>query len=130
MIINKRSGTRKQLDLYVDVESRGESLGLYQTRDINLNGAFLNNCGSTLHPSDTLELQFHIHDGESSPLRLRATVTRATDEGVAVLFDYRAQEYRRLLNLLSTYATNGHTLKIPGFWYLGMDNGHEQGGAH
>ena len=119
MDINKRSSIRKQLNLYVDVYSFDEYLGLYQTRDINLDGAFIKNCASKLHPDDLLELQFHIQDDEQNPLHLRATVARSSDEGVGVVFDYDDQEYKQLLDTMSTYANDGHTRSVPGFWYAG-----------
>jgi len=119
MTINKRSGIRKRLNIDVDVFNFDEHLGIYQTRDIDLDGAFINRCDRALHPGDMLELLLHVNDGERNPLRLRATVTRSSDDGVGVQFDYGAQEYRRLLNTISTYASDGHTRMVPGFWYVG-----------
>jgi hypothetical protein len=118
MKADSRSSIRKPLVLSVEVYSLGEHLGRTQTRDINLDGAFLECCARELHPNEILELLFHVHDNEQSTLRLRAAVIRSTEEGVGVLFDYDAQEYRRLLDTLSTYAHDGHALKIPGFWYV------------
>ena len=118
MNVNKRSSIRKRLKLYVDIYSFDEYLGHYQTRDMNLNGAFIDYCANKLYPGDPLELQFLIKDGERNPLRLRATVTRSTDEGAGVEFDYDVQEYRQLLNIVSTYASDGHIRRVPGFWYL------------
>ena len=115
---NKRSSIRKQLDLDVDVYRLDEHLGRTQTRDISLNGAFIESCSSELCSNDMLELHIHLHDNESNPLRLKATVIRSTDTGVGVQFDYGDMEYRRLLNIISTYAADGNTLKIPGFWYV------------
>ena len=118
MNINKRSSIRKQLNLYVDIYSFDKYLGLYQTRDMNLDGAFIDKCARKLYPGDLLELHFHLQDDELNPLRLRAAVTRSSDEGVGVAFDYDVQEYRQLLNTISTYASDGHIRKVPGFWYL------------
>ncbi len=59
-----------------------------------------------------------MHDGYRNPLRLRATVARSTDQGMGVVFDYGDEEYRRLLNTISTYASDGRTLNVPGFWYV------------
>ena len=118
MNVNKRSSIRKQLHLYVDIYSFDKYLGLYQTCDMTLDGAFIDKCGRKINPDDLLELHFHVHDGEHNPLRLRATVTRSSDEGVAVVFDYGVQEYRQLLDTISTYASDGHTRMIPGFWYV------------
>lgn len=117
MKVDSRSSIRKPLVFSVEVYSHDEHLGRTQTRDINLDGAFLECCTRTLHPNESLELHFHVHDNEQTPLRLSATVIRSTEEGAAVLLDYGAQEYKRLLNTLSTYAHDGHTRKIPGFWY-------------
>jgi len=116
---NKRSSKRKQLNLYVDIYSFDEYLGLYQTRDMSLDGAFIENLASEPYPDDLLELRFHIQGGERNPLRLWATVTRSSDLGVGVVFDYGEQEYRQLLDTISTYASDGHTRRIPGFWYVG-----------
>ena len=118
MSVNKRSSIRKQLNLYVDIYSFDKYLGLYQTRDMNLDGAFIDKCARKLYPGDLLELHFHLQDDKLNPLRLRAAVTRLSDEGVGVAFDYDVQEYRRLLNTVSTYTSDGHIRKIPGFWYL------------
>jgi hypothetical protein len=118
MDINKRSSIRKQLNLYVDVYSFDEYLGHYRTRDMTLDGAFIDNCASKLHPDDLLELRFHVQDNELNPLHLRATVARSSDEGAGVMFDYDDQEYRQLLNILATYASDGHTRRVPGFWYV------------
>ena len=115
---NKRSSIRKPLDLDVDVYHFDEHLGRTQTRDISLDGAFIESCSRDLCSNDMLELHFHLHDNERNPLRLKATVVRSSDTGVGVQFDYGDIEYRRLLNIISTYAADGHTLKIPGFWYV------------
>jgi hypothetical protein len=118
MSVNKRSSIRKQLNLYVDIYSFDKYLGLYQTRDMNLDGAFIDKCARKLYPGDLLELHFHLQDDELNPLRLRAAVTRSSEEGVGVAFDYDVQEYRQLLNTISTYSSDGHIRKVPGFWYL------------
>ena len=118
MTVNKRSSIRKRLNLYVDIYSFDKYLGLYQTRDINLEGAFINGCTRQPYPDNLLELHFHVQDSEEPPLRLRAAVTRSSDEGIGVLFDYDVQEYRQLLNIFSTYAHDGLTRRIPGFWYV------------
>ena len=118
MNVNMRRSIRKRLNLNVDIYSFDEYLGLHKTRDMNLDGAFIDNCARKLYPGDFLELHFHVQDGERNPLHLRATVTRSSDEGVAVVFDYGVQEYRQLLNTISTYASDGHTRRIPGFWYV------------
>ena len=115
---NKRSCIRKPLDLYVDIYRSDEHLGRKQARDISLDGAFIESCSSELYPDDMLDLRVHVHDDKRNPLCLKATVVRSTDTGVGVQFDYGVAEYRRLLNILSTYATDGHKLKVPGFWYL------------
>ena len=118
MNVNNRSSIRKRLNVSVDIYSFDEYLGLHQTRDMNLDGAFIANCARKLFPGDLLELQFHVQDGERNPLHLRATVIRSSDEGAGVVFDYDVQEYRQLLNIVSTYANNGHTRRIPGFWHV------------
>jgi hypothetical protein len=118
MNIDKRSSIRKPVVLSVEVYSFNEHLGHTRTRDINLDGSFIENCSKKLYPHDLLELHFHMHDGDRNPLRLRATVVRSTDEGAGVVFDYGVEEYRRLLNTISTYASDGHTLNVPGFWYV------------
>jgi len=115
---NKRSSIRKPLDLYVDVYHFDEHLGHTQTRDISLDGAFIESCSRELCPNDMLELHIHVHDNERTPLHLKAKVVRLSDKGVGVQFDYGDLEYRRLLNIISTYATDGHMLEVPGFWYV------------
>lgn len=115
---NKRSCIRKPLDLYVDIYHFDEHLGRSQTRDISLDGAFIGSCSRELCPNDMLDLRIHVHDNERNPLCLKAMVVRSSDKGVGVQFDYGIQEYRRLLNIISTYATDGQMLKVPGFWYV------------
>jgi hypothetical protein len=115
---NKRSSIRKPLDFYVDVYRFDVHLGHTQIRDISLDGAFIESCSRELCPNDMIELHIHAHDVERSPLRLNATVVRSSDMGVGVQFDYGVLEYRRLLNIISTYAFDGHILEIPGFWYV------------
>ena len=115
---NKRSSIRKPLGLDVDVYRFDENLGRTRTRDISLDGAFIKSCTTELCSNDMLELQIHVHDDERTPLRLKAKVVRSSDTGVGVQFDYSDMEYRRLLNIISTYAADGHMLKIPGFWYV------------
>ncbi len=117
MNINKRSSIRKRLNLYVDIYSFDKYLGHYQTRDMTLDGAFIDNCTRKLYPDDLLELHFYVHDGERTPLRLRASVARSSDDGVGVMLDYGDQEYRQLLDTISTYASDGHIRRVPGFWY-------------
>ena len=118
MNVNKRSSIRKPLNFYVDIYSLDKYLGHCQTRDMNLDGAFINNCARKLYPGDLLELHFLVHDGEQTPLFLKATVARTSDEGIAVVFDYDVEEYRQLLDTISTYANDGHTRMVPGFWYV------------
>jgi hypothetical protein len=115
---NKRNSIRKPLDLYVDVYRFDEHLGRTQIRDISLDGAFIESCSWKLCPNDMLELHLQMHDDERNPLRLKARVVRSSDMGLGVLFDYGVLEYRRLLNIISTYAPDGHMLKVPGFWYV------------
>jgi len=115
---NKRSCIRKSLYLYVDVYRFDEHLGRFQTRDISLDGALIESCSRELCPNDMLDLRIHVQDDERNPLSLKATVVRSSDKGVGVQFDYGVLEYRRLLNIISTYATDGHMLKVPGFWYV------------
>ena len=115
---NKRSSIRKPLGLDVDIFRFDEHLGRTRTRDISLDGAFIKSCTTELCSNDMLELHIHVHDDERNPLRLKATVVRSSNAGVGVKFDYGDLEYRRLLNIISTYAADGHMLKIPGFWYV------------
>ena len=113
---NKRSCIRKPLDLVVDVYHLDEHLGRSHARDISLDGAFIENSSTKLCPSDMLDLRIHVQDDELDPLCLKATVVRSSDQGIGVQFDYGILEYRRLLNIISTYATDGHKLEVPGFW--------------
>ena len=119
MVPNDRNDVRKRLSLNVDIYRFNQYLGFYQTRDVGLNGAFIEHLGSQLLPYDLLELQLHVHDGEPGPLCMSATVTRSTNEGLDILFEYGTEEYRRLLNVISAYSSEGQTLQIPGFWYQG-----------
>jgi hypothetical protein len=115
---NKRSSIRKPLNLHVNVYRSDEHMGRTRTRDISLDGAFIKSCSRELCLNDMLELHIHAHNNEQNPLSLKATVVRSSDAGVGVLFDYGDLEYRRLLNIISTYASDGLMLKTPGFWYV------------
>ena len=119
MKADSRSSIRKPLVFSVELYCHDEHLGRTQTRDINLDGAFLECCTRKLHQNEILELHIDVHDNKQTPLHLTATVIRSTEEGVDVLFDYGAQEYKRLLDTISTYAHDGRMLKVPGFWYVG-----------
>ena len=114
---DKRSCIRKPLDLYVDVYHLDEHLCRTQTRDISLDGAFIENCADKLSPNERLELRIYAHDDEQAPLNLQATIVHSSDAGIGVKFNYGNLEYRRLLDIISTYATDGDRLKVPGFWY-------------
>ena len=116
MNIDKRSSIRKPVVLSVEIYSFNEHLGHTRTRDISLDGSFIETCSKKLYPDDLLELYFNRHAGDRRPLCLRATVVRSTDEGVGVEFDYGVEEYRRLLNTISSYASDGRALNLPGFW--------------
>ena len=117
MMINKRSNIRKRLCLSVDVFSAGEHLGRYRSRNINLDGAFIETRACQFRPNDVLDLDFYIDDSERDSLRLKSTVIHISDMGMGVQFIYGYLEYRRLLNAISTYAIDGQALNIPGFWY-------------
>ena len=117
MKTDSRSSIRKPLVFSVEVYSHDEHLGRTQTRDINLEGAFLECCTRKLHPDESLEIHLYVRDNDQTPLRLKATVVRSTTEGADVLFDYGAEEYRRLLNTITVYTHDGHARKVPGFWY-------------
>ena len=119
MNADSRSSIRKPLVLSVEVYILDEHLGQTRTRDINLDGAFIESCSRQLYPNEILELHVHVHDNEQAPLRLSATVIRSTEEGLDVAFDYGDREYSRLLNTISAYASDGHRLNVPGFWYMG-----------
>ena len=70
---NKRSSIRKPLDLYVDVYHFDEHLGRSQTRDISLDGAFIESCSRELCPNDMLDLRIHVQDDERNPLCLKGS---------------------------------------------------------
>lgn len=118
MNTDRRRSIRKRLKLNVDIYGLHEYLGFYQTRDLALDGAYIDICDSDLYPDDLLELHFHVQDGERPFLRLRAVVTRSSNKGIAVKFKYGDEDYRRLLNIFSTYASDGHMRRVPGFWYV------------
>jgi len=118
MNADNRSSIRKPLVLSVEVYSLDEHLGHTRTRDINLDGAFLESCTRQLHLNEKLEIHIRLHDNEPSPLCLKAKVIRSTEEGAAVLFDYGSREYSRLMNTISTYGNDGLALEIPGFWRM------------
>ncbi|MGB5604243.1 MAG: PilZ domain-containing protein [Gammaproteobacteria bacterium] len=118
MYANKRSNVRKALYISVDVYNLGEHLGRYRSRNINIDGAFIDSCPCQLCPDDTLDLHFYFNESEQASLHLKATVIHSADMGVGVLFDYGDLEYRRLLNAIARYTSDGQAREIPGFWYV------------
>jgi len=108
MDINKRSTPRKDLQLDVDVFSCGSYLGRSATRDMHVDGAFIECAVDDIFQNDVLDLRFIRDLDEVNPVRLRAMVVRGTIDGVGVIFGYGEMEFRRLLKKLSRHSRDDY----------------------
>jgi hypothetical protein len=80
-----RYAVRHKRRLTVAVNRRSRRIGCFQTRDIDLEGAFIEAAPPRLHLNDIVELVFLTRDGEASDYTLLAGVVRLTPEGVGVM---------------------------------------------
>lgn len=86
--MSQRYLVRTPLSLPVDVFHHEAYLGRFLTRDIDVEGVFLEMPTGTLKPNDVLELSFLRPDGKRCSYVLFACVARVTDEGAGLmLFD-------------------------------------------
>jgi hypothetical protein len=84
----------------MDVYNRGEYIGRYNTRDINIDGALIEITGSELAPHDLLELKLYIQGEAAEPIHLKGIVMHSSEDGVGILFSYGEHEFRKLEDLV------------------------------
>lgn len=99
--MEQRWSPRTRADLDVDLSFRGEILSNCKVRDIGMGGLFIE--VKKEFPRDTVvELKFNLKaDGQDTRHRLRATVARASDNGLGMMFcDFDAGTFRSLQEVL------------------------------
>jgi hypothetical protein len=105
--VDRRYSARQMLRLSVEVRKQHRSVGCFQTRDMDVEGAFIESVGSNLKINDIIELLFLNAAGEATRDRMLAGVVRLAADGVGVvLFDYehKALTVMRDATLLGTAA--------------------------
>jgi hypothetical protein len=98
---------RKSLQLSVDIYNCGSYLGRGTTRDIHIDGAFIEGCADGILQNDILELYIFSSEDDQLPVFLTAMVVRNSSQGVGVLFGCGEREFRWLLSTLGKISGNG-----------------------
>jgi hypothetical protein len=99
--MEQRWSPRTRADLDVDLSFHGEVVSGCKVRDIGMGGLFIEI--EKAFPRETVvELKFKIRaDGQDTKHRIRATVARACDDGLGMMFcDFDAGTFRSLQEVL------------------------------
>jgi len=99
--MEQRWSPRTRADLDVDLSFHGEVVSGCKVRDIGMGGLFIE--VQKVFPRDTVvELKFKIRAaGQDTKHRIRATVARACDGGLGMMFcDFDAGTFRSLQEVL------------------------------
>jgi len=92
--MDHRYYVRTQLRLPVGVYKQGRFMGRFETRDINLEGVFIEMQTGDLEPNDIVELIFRLPGGERCDCALFAGVVRIGVGGAGLmLFDHDAKTF-------------------------------------
>jgi len=87
--MNHRYSVRLPLHLTVEVSKRERFLGRYITRNMDVEGVFIEMRKTDLEPNDVVKLSFVAPDGERCDYTLIAGVVRLDTDGAGMmLFDY------------------------------------------
>jgi hypothetical protein len=89
---DQRCCTREPLRLRVQLNRQQRPVGRFTTRNIDVEGAFIEDAETELNLNDIVELQFLDANGKATEHRLLAGVVRCAPDGVGVvLLDYDCQ---------------------------------------
>jgi len=102
--MNHRYSVRLPLHLTVEVFKRERFLGRYITRNMDVEGVFIEMRKTDLEPNEVVKLSFVAPDGERCDYTLIAGVVRLDADGAGmILFDYedKALDILRAANLSS-----------------------------
>lgn len=84
-----RFGPRKSVKLDVELFDGQQSLGYFKTRNIGLEGLFIEKGPVDLGTSDLLDLTLTVNQGGIENYKLKGVVMHHSEEGVGVMFtDY------------------------------------------
>ena len=87
--MNHRYSVRLPLRVPVEVFKRGQFLGRYNTRDMDVEGVFIEMPTTDLQPAEVLELIFVVPDWKRCDCTLLAGVVRLEADGAGMmLFDH------------------------------------------
>ncbi len=102
MASDRRLGPRKQITLEVLVNDRKRGAKSCQTRDISLDGAFIETQDVTLKKKTKINLILKIPSNRGATDHpVQAKVTSVEKHGVTVIFDnLKEQTYKALVDLL------------------------------
>ncbi len=101
---DKRFAARRPVCIDIIVNHQLDSAGLWKTRDLSLNGAFVEMPADGLPPQSEVEAVLALSDrGRLDQHHVVARVVRTTADGVALAFgDYSSRTYTVLSLLLHT----------------------------
>lgn len=107
--MERRHFTRTRLRLPVQIFIRDRFVGRYETRDIDLEGVFIESHACDLAPNDLVELAFLRADGTRFEYILNAGVVRRTADGVGLmLFDNGARALAIIADAMAASRRNAH----------------------
>ncbi len=102
MSSERRDAPRIPYSLEAVINGGGRSLQPCKTRDISLNGVFVQTHGAKPYPTGPVELMVKMPSSKARPMRrFHAQVVHATNDGVGLLFDHTNSEgYIPLIKLV------------------------------
>jgi hypothetical protein len=83
--MDHRYSTRLPLQLTVEVSKQEQFLGRFKTRNMDVEGVFIEMRTTDLKPNDIVKLVFFVTKGESVNYTLDASVVRVDDFGVGMI---------------------------------------------
>lgn len=107
MAMDKRSSARMKLHLDLNIYHCGNHLGRGTTRDINTNGAFIQDYTGELYRNDVVELTFIPYEEECKPVCLKGMVVRGSRKGIAIMFGYGETDFGSFLGTFIKNAEKG-----------------------
>ena len=105
MNFDKRSALRIPLQQNVDIYRRGTYIGRGKTKNIHIDGAYINACPGTFSPNEVLQLRFYLGENGQQPVYLKGMIVHGSSEGLGILFSYTDQQFKTLKrNLYGDYS--------------------------